>query len=1357
MSATEPESIINQQRRPRQPSPQQTPKPKKRKSTHVSNEVEPDWYNIKGIIDEKVHKGKLYYLIDWDGADKNGEPHKPTWEPQDHVSVPAINAWRDEKHLNEDPREAEPESFVGLVGESSDSLSPRTARKFVKDRDSRIVVELPWKSARDLSEYLALSSTHGSQQSSQLTPAAPARATELQQDQRIIPDSQEISATSVSESQNSQLDLRGLLATGRSQGEGIAGHRSPGDRVPTTSEYSTTEIPSRQPDFPALSSFDNFANASFFIRTGPSSPNQPASFHSARHFTAKSSELATSGGGLPSFSTQTNNNINIDPPTSQLLPIAHNSTEIPLQEQSSGVHNSRASLSQDLSSANTRSPQTTSQAAQVVVPLSSAYHESFTQSQVGSGVHDEESIVPETVSRSQRTHQASQASTRALSELDANSIITSSVSNDEEPGSQAVPIRVDLAQAQVDRSSRNLEEVDSSIQESASARPHNSPDHSVRHTKPQPLEKLPVTPTKMDDAQSNSKPMSTAEKLRMIRDRNLAKLNVNPPPIDPPAPTAPSETKDTNQTGANADAPVIPSTESSADAAAVPSTDAQPAQVPEAPSLTASPTLLIPSFETDRSEQPSIRQSSEFERHQASVESVQSKPATLNPSALTLSIEQDTDISPSVPTDDAFGVGLPVPDELESRQNDEAPQDYPKGLLPHVPTGPNEYLVTVPLQNSVRPQYNDILRENEALMDEYNASFRISPHQTPDPTTVSRIDEMFSRLYDICDLPPFLDTVSSLGPAEITKHVIGTNAKFAFMDELLTQLREMECDKKILILARPLLIDLLGHVIKTRGYRYIQSGVEIIGASAAHHPLTVAVSSTEDEPHQALEDFDAVIVFDHTFRQSLLPSLDSANLPVVMTLASTASIQHLNMRIVENMDPLERRNVLILTLIKAMRYVEDPDFPVKPPDIAELFSKHIQMPDDDEFYWEPQPIPEYVFEGLHAASSQEYLSQVSMHGYSADQVPSSRKRSHVDDDDEASSKRPKISQPQVVPEMDRVDDALTGLTSDGSKDDPSKTTATISAEKLEALSAKMAKLEAELGESKVRENQFRELSDRSKKELDGYVSTVTLLHNQYMGALKDRGTFESDCANAKDEAKLLNANLESSRSENGKLKEKNEELQLKLSEATELLRNSSNPDLVKVGRLEKDLEEHKSKVQSLEKRVALAQSDMNYAKDAYQNASQRATELQAENRVLERRVEELSRKADENIVEINRIQSENEVTELVRMLNEQKTIVREREVELGRVKDELRTLKNGRRETRQNSVPRSPRLSALGVMSPRNGARGHSNIGGASSRGNSPAPPLGVFESPGGVLPNMSSFNQQSGNNRYSHLRDSRF
>ncbi|KAI1645595.1 uncharacterized protein F4817DRAFT_343082 [Daldinia loculata] len=1400
--------------RPREAS--KSTKKKKKKPTHatgqgkseIKREVKNGWFAIRDIIDEKFERGKTYYLVDWEGTDETGNPHVPSWEPEQNVTSLAINDWmvrkarskytqekldvvigdinpsmqefntresgsvstsnrhhqgrakkRPLEHsslyesgLSEEPASKLPKLRLKLT--ENPSVLPRSAghklglSKELAERQgelnhdnlhnhpsddiqgdpkpykSRIVIRLPRDPTFPADEYVRVppdSQQTNSQQSSQLADAHAALAHESEvesQEQRIVPDSQEIYSALISDVHSSIPDHLNSFGTSQLQERAVVASQREERLQPPESFGHSTEIPSRQPDRPFVGNQGNASTSTFLIGTVVGPDNSQS----------------TIGKGNPEFLTQEGLNIDVVPPTSQLTSFA---STIP-HELAWNEHISTTSVSQDQNQAPVIS--NNSQAAQVVLPLSSQQGGLATYSETTFTVYDD-LIVPDTVLRNAQDKRDPQNSSQALSELDGNTRNTS-FSEDQQPELEPEPSHAELSQT----------------------RPEKPVDFGVdriRFGPPTFESEQPVAPTNMDTDQPAR--LTARERLRLIREQHFGAL-------DDIFPRRKAEVE--------ADARAASTDVGSS---AGPEPDIQEAPIVQAPAsrdispLTpvnlTSQSFLVPPLETVADDTSFDHQLPVPETTQAPVEQEkeaelgleesgpaevgydaheEEQPATLDPSALTLSIEHDMDISPSMPVHDALHNSLQIPDEfIIPHEEDETPPGYPRSLLPYIPTGPNEYLVTLPFYNSCRPVYNDVLRDNEELIREYNAAFRVSPHQIPHPATVSKIDEMFSRLFDICDLPPFIETTTIMTPAEVTKHIVNTNAKFAFVAELLVYLAEENSDKKVLILSRPgKVMDFLGNIIETRGYRYIRSGLEIVGPSSAEHSLTVAISSTLDNSSSIPEDIDVVIAYDHTYRPELLPQTVRER-SILMVLTNICSIQHLNMRVSENLESLERKNVLVLALVKAMRYIEDVDdsLIIKFHLAAETFCKYIQDPDDDDYYWEPYEVPEDVFEDLHAANSQSQVSQSVLGAFGTDQLPGSRKRSHEGEDDDISSKRPRVSQPTVVTHVSHISNSLKGLIGDDTVDESPKAMLSVSVDKLEKLSAKVTNLKAKLRESQMREKQFRELSDRSKKEVDNYASTVRLVQEKYMTSLKDRGTYEDQYYKAKEEALAASASLESKRREYDELKEKFAEQQKRLSAAHESLLKSANPEVAKMVRLEKELEESKIKVQSLEKKASLANNELEYAKNAYQDASRRAAELQTENRALEQRVEELNRKANDNTVKINQIYAESESKELLRLLNEQKSIVRDRDLELNRLRDELRMLKENRRGTRQSSVPRSPRLSAFGVNSPRNGGR---TKGSSSSRGTSPAPATGIFEAGGGIGTPVP-------NSRASHLRESRF
>jgi chromosome segregation ATPase len=266
--------------------------------------------------------------------------------------------------------------------------------------------------------------------------------------------------------------------------------------------------------------------------------------------------------------------------------------------------------------------------------------------------------------------------------------------------------------------------------------------------------------------------------------------------------------------------------------------------------------------------------------------------------------------------------------------------------------------------------------------------------------------------------------------------------------------------------------------------------------------------------------------------------------------------------------------------------------------------------------------------------------------------------------------------------------------------------------------------------------------------LKSHKETASLIETQHRKAIVDRGQFEQ----AKDAATKENATLVAEiETLNSKLQSSNALNESLTAEVTRLqhapLREQDSEALV-LQQLEvakKQAEESAKEIAKLTKRVDNLQGDRDYFQLQYQDAFNSASNARIESTGLQERLKEAERNASANLAKIHEINARASVDEYVRRVDEGKTILAERERELDRLRDEVRFLKNGRRETRQASVPRSPRM---GMMSPRPG-RG---IGGSASRGTSPAP-LAVIDGASG-LPGIQYLYPQQGNPRLTHLRD---
>lgn len=228
--------------------------------------------------------------------------------------------------------------------------------------------------------------------------------------------------------------------------------------------------------------------------------------------------------------------------------------------------------------------------------------------------------------------------------------------------------------------------------------------------------------------------------------------------------------------------------------------------------------------------------------------------------------------------------------------------------------------------------------------------------------------------------------------------------------------------------------------------------------------------------------------------------------------------------------------------------------------------------------------------------------------------------------------------------------------------------------------------------------------------------------------------FEKEKQKAESNAK---AAAETAERERKKLQKHIEELESKIAHLT------ASPEASK---LEDMLREEQGQVELLTKRLSNAQTTNEFYQHRYQEVDGQATELATENKELKSRHEDLRTKASDNfrkIQEINASQQWEAMKDQIKQLTAQ---VNEREHLLNLAHEELRTLRNGRPQTRGTSVPRSPRVP---MMSPRPGRGGFT---GSASRGTSPttAPSHEGFMGPGAQFMGQQSRNGRWGN----HLQD---
>lgn len=739
--------------------------------------------------------------------------------------------------------------------------------------------------------------------------------------------------------------------------------------------------------------------------------------------------------------------------------------------------------------------------------------------------------------------------------------------------------------------------------------------------------------------------------------------------------------------------------------------------------------------------------------------------------------EMPTTIAPSDLGAPAGHDALPSHEHVDFEQNNDNRSHTSRNMDSEEPEEEpelTEFIVTLPMAANSRPQYLEAIDRNKAAMNEFCQTFS-EPHSAiPSDSVIAKIDLLFQRLADLCDLPAYADTIPAMTPTEMRKHATGTNTKFSFVYEFLHLARDLNL--RVLILCRPgRTFDYLEAVVSTPGFCYDVLGRdEPTPSDEPSDGLWVVLASPDQDLTAVRGPIDVTIKFDHETRSTRLPP---GLVPVVLSLVVSYSLEHVDLQLNQmghDLNDLEKKNALALAIATptARRlFVTPPDEGHEPHKAAELFASFLQNPEHD-LSWDPQVLPADVFDGW--LSSQDHRMESVQHVLPSRDA-TGRKRHLVrfktptsssplkinlltetqEEEDTGTPKRARLSQTQTP--RNSTPSQMTDLLKSTLEKYPGRPATQfmeVSVEQLEALAFRIFELESDLEREASDENRTRVLARNLGLELESYKRTVEVLEPKYNEALNDRSTFEKTCQKAVDDNAAAQKRLEASKHDLDTTKQENKALEAKLADANSQLANSSNPNLSRLARAEQELAETKTKLAALEKRMATTTNEMEYSRSAYQNASNAHTELNNENTALKRKIEELERKASENVVRVNQINADQEKKFLGKQNDEYRAIIRDRERELETARAELRHLKSGRRETRQASVPRSPRTTT-GIMSPRTtvgrrNARDTTDTA-ASSRGNSPAP---GNASDGNGNGNGNGGGSMSYNPRWGHLRD---
>lgn len=646
----------------------------------------------------------------------------------------------------------------------------------------------------------------------------------------------------------------------------------------------------------------------------------------------------------------------------------------------------------------------------------------------------------------------------------------------------------------------------------------------------------------------------------------------------------------------------------------------------------------------------------------------------------------------------------------------------------------SRHVVTLPFQANIRPQYDDALLASRQYISKFAGFFAAENFVEPDQELVQKIDAVFSILYDFCDYPQDAvgTSIESLSTADQVKYACDANSKFDFVCGFLKDIR---VDTRVLIVARSVeLIRLLHHITVSLNVGCSASALGVSGESLPSSAVSVTLALPSEELNPSA--FNVVIGFDHAFGQSavgraLSDDSEPEHSPLVLLLVAMYSVEHIDAELHENLTPLERKNAFLSCIVNARRLMADSsDSYLEPREVALKFSDYVNGA-TSVVIWKPVSLPSDVLDIFMSSQARSY-------GQDNDDEDQSRKRKLEDDSDDEATDEPKRMRvlPRADPSDDLYDQPLSDeiqgmLSSVSPSDEAAKLTDArirVSLGVLQVLAEKFAELDRQV-QAQDMSNEQKNTIDVLEKRVKEYENTSGKIYKRLRTAIEDRTKFNL-------ERKKAEENLEKAKAAAEKQAEtaqaKIADLEATIARLTGA--GSEGTEKTPLAQSEELLKEAESKVDSLTKRVKAAQTEGEYARKMYQDASTTAASLRSENIDLTAQIDELRRKASDNLAAIKKTQAESETKTYLRRIRSLQIELRERELDLDRTKDELRQIRSARRDTRGGSVPRSPRM---GMMSPRPGRA----YGASASRGTSPAPVPGVE---GAV----------AGNGRFNHLRE---
>ncbi|KAF3760178.1 hypothetical protein M406DRAFT_109289 [Cryphonectria parasitica EP155] len=673
-------------------------------------------------------------------------------------------------------------------------------------------------------------------------------------------------------------------------------------------------------------------------------------------------------------------------------------------------------------------------------------------------------------------------------------------------------------------------------------------------------------------------------------------------------------------------------------------------------------------------------------------------PATISPSVLLATTVSDPLLEASSQDSDVLAAADPL---AEAKTPDTVMRDEERyGILPSAETAANQYIITLPPPARARAQWPDILKLNRQEMEAFKVTFSQNAPGSPNDRVIARIDTMLHSLGEMSNLPPYHKDLESLTQVEWMRYARDTTSKLSFIYEFLDRLRDVQVEIVILT-AGGAVAEKVEAIVSQGGFTYRHAQQQDWSHPSSEDGSAckvVLVDTTQPaQPPRLTENI--VIAYDETAETSgVLQPYKTRELndqtPLIFSLVEFYSLEHINQRLSPRMDPMERRFAQLECIAALAGYAEDETVleGIPPPhqfasDLARYLVDEtgFHPPDLRWDTWEHQHVPDIIFDYYKSARD-----QVTSDG--------NRKRRREDAGEEVEkSKRVRMGRPS---DEEQLSEEL--MARFGNSVQLKDGMALVSLEKLEDLVGLVKDLQVGL--------------NRKSEEVKSHIMTIQRFHPKYYDAIGERGKFEAERNQALQEKERVQKELERSESKVAKLAEDRQQLEAQLRELTE----SENPTLAEIAQREIALKKAQDAAASAERQAASIRKDLDFARDRYQDASDKAAALGQENAELRQQVRDLEARASTNLIEIRRIATERTDASLRHkwLMEREARLDREREIE--RRNEDMRVYKArfGGRETRGSSVPRSPRIRQVSSRNTSPVGDSNNNIGGPIGSGN---------------------------------------